>query len=248
MLLRCCLLVYLVLFPTMSWSDDHGDERILIFGASGQIGSHLVEEGLKRGYSVTGVSRNPERLSGFADRIQVEAGDILDREQTRALVSTHDAVIVSVGGTPSDKNPETYIAALAAESLVDVMQTFGESGPRLIFVGNLFTLVYEDGKSLLELGRVDKSHEFYAMFYGHQIALETFRASEGVNWTVATPPNGLRLEGFTGRVRFGGDELLREPNGRPSEISREDFAYAVYEELEAGRYIRQRFNVARAAD
>ncbi|MDJ0750221.1 MAG: hypothetical protein QNJ11_12095 [Woeseiaceae bacterium] len=132
-----------------------------------------------------------------------------------------------------------------AESLIEVLQTFGDDGPRLIFVGNLFTLIYEDGKTLLEMGRVDESHEFYAMFYGHQIAIDMFRASKGVNWTIATPPNGLRLEGFTGKVRFGGDELLRDPDGKPAQISREDFAYAVYEELEAGRYIRQRFNTAR---
>ena len=83
------------------------------------------------------------------------------------------------------------------------------------------------------------------MFYGHQIALDTFRQSEGVNWTVACPPNGLRLEGKTEKVRWGGDELLRDPDGTPSGISREDFAYAVFEELENGNYVRQRFNVAR---
>jgi putative NADH-flavin reductase len=247
---RYSLLVFLIVLtgvgPDASWSEEaDAIERILVFGASGRIGKHIVDEGLKRGYSVTGVSRSPERLSDKADRIKVEIGDILDRERTKELIAAHDAVIVSIGGAPRDKNPETYIAAMAAESLIEVLQTFGDNGPRLIFVGNLFTLIFEDGKTLLELGRVDESHEFYAMFYGHQIAIDKFRASEGVNWTIATPPNGLRLEGFTGKVRFGGDELLRDPDGKPAQISHEDFAYAVYEELESGRYIRQRFNAAR---
>ena len=253
MIFRYSLLVLVVVVTGIgsdaSWSKQgNAIERILIFGASGRIGSHIVDEGLKRGYSITGVSRNPERLSDKADQINVETGDILDRVRTRELIMSHDAVIVSIGGTPRDKNPETYIAALAAESLIEVLQTFGDNGPRLIFVGNLFTLIYENGKTLLDLGRVDESHEFYAMFYGHQIALDMFRASDGVNWTIATPPNGLRLEGFTGNVRFGGDELLRDPDGKPAQISYEDFAYAIYEELEAGRYIRERFNTARLVE
>ena len=236
------------IIPLQAQSEvGDGIERVLVYGASGRIGSHIVEEGLKRGYSITGVSRDAERLQAVADEITVETGDILDRDRTRELIAAHDAVIVSIGGTPRDKNPETYIAALAAESLIEVLQSLGDEGPRLLFVGNLFTLIYQDGKTLLDLGRVDETHQYYAMFYGHQIALDAFRASEGVNWTIATPPNGLRLEGFTGNIVFGGDELLREPGGKPLEISYEDFAYGVFEELEAGRYIRQRFNVARAA-
>jgi putative NADH-flavin reductase len=237
--------VAMAAIPSTTCAEDPEITRVLIYGASGRIGVSIVEEALLRGYEVTGVSRNPVRLEQFADRINVETGDILDRERTTELISSHDAVIVSIGGKPGSQHPSQYIAALAAESLVDVLGQFGEDGPRLIFVGNLFTLVFEDGKTLLELGRVPETHENYAMFHGHQIALDTFRKSEGINWTVACPPNGLRLEGRTEKVRWGGDELLRDSDGTPSGISLEDFAYAVLEELENGNYVRQRFNVAR---
>ena len=226
-------------------NPDDDAIRVLVFGASGRIGSGIVDEGLRRGYSITGVSRSAERLADRADQINIEVGDILDRDRTRELIAAHDAVIVSVGGRPRDKNPNTYIAALAADSLIEVLESLGDAGPRLIFVGNLYTLIFEDGKTLLEMGRVDESHNLYAMFHGHQIALDRFRASRGINWTVASPPNGLGLEGFTGEVRFGGDVLLRDPDGAPSRISVEDYAFGVFEELEAGRYVRQRFNVAR---
>lgn len=233
-------------FPVWAENDKAaGVDRVLVYGASGRIGRHLVDEALRRGYEVTGVTRDPSRLGEYGDRIRIATGDILDRERTSELVASHDAVIVSVGGPPTDDDPANYIAARAAESLIEVLQEFGEEGPRLIFVGNLFTLIYEDGKTLLDLGRIDRSHENYEMFYGHQIALDRFRGSENVNWTIATPPNGLRLEGRTEEVRWGGDELLRDPDGKPSGISREDFAYAVFEELAAGNYVRQRFNVAR---
>ncbi len=228
-----------------AFAGEAAVDRVLIFGASGRIGRHIVDEALHRGYTVTGVSRDPSRLEDYADRIQVVTADILDRERVAELVDASDAVIVAIGGVPRSQDPAQYIAATAAESLIEVLQTFGDTGPRLIFVGSLFTLKFEDGKSLLELGRVPQDHENYAMFHGHQIALDRFRATDDVNWTVASPPNGLRLEGRTGKVRWGDDTLLRDPDGTPSGISREDFAFAIFEELAAGNYIRKRFNVAR---
>ncbi len=220
-------------------------ERLLIYGASGRLGGPIVEEALLRGYEVTGVSRDAARLDPFEGRIRIVTGDILDRWSLRRLAVEHDALIVSVGGAPTSQDPAKYIAPLAAESLIEVLSGLGPEGPRVIFVGNLFTLQYEDGKTLLELGGVADDHKNYAMFHGHQLALDQLRASKGVNWTVATPPNGLRLQGRTGEVRWGGDDLLRDPDGKPSGISREDFAFAVLEELERERYLNARFNVAR---
>ncbi|MEM1090727.1 MAG: NAD(P)H-binding protein [Pseudomonadota bacterium] len=220
-------------------------ERLLIYGGSGRLGGPIVEEALLRGYEVTGVSRDPERLAAFEGRIEIVSGDILDRSSLGKLASEHDAVIVSVGGRPSDPDPAQYIAALAADSLVEALSSLGPAGPRLIFVGNLFTLKFEDDKTLLELGRVAEDHRNHAMFHGHQLALDRFRESRGVTWTVASPPNGLRLKGRTGEVRWGGDILLRDADGTPSGISREDFAFAVLEELERERYLNARFNVAR---
>jgi len=227
-----------------SRASDAEPPSVLIYGASGRIGNKIVDEALLRGYEVSGVTRTASRLDAYKGRIDVVESDILDRDATRRLVSGFDVVIVSVGGTPTDRNPVNYIAATAAESLIEVLTPMAEDGPRLIFVGNLFTLVYRDGKSLLELNHVAEDHPNLPMFEGHQIALDAFRAST-IDWTIATPPNGLRLEGRTGRVRWGGDELLRDPDGTPSGISREDFAYAIFEEIEEPRYRRTRFNVAR---
>ena len=247
-MIRRTLIASLILLAALALPRPvEGDvgKRLLIYGASGRIGVHIVEEALMRGYDVTGVTRSPVRLEPFSNRINIEVGDILDRDRTEELIAAHDAVIVSVGGKPASQDPERYIAALAAESLIEVLARFGEDGPRLIFVGNLFTLIYEDGKTLLELGRVAATHENYAMFHGHQIALDRFRQTDTINWTVASPPNGLRLEGRTEQLRWGGDVLLRDPDGKPSQISLEDFAVAVLYELEHGNYVRQRFNVAR---
>jgi len=48
----------------------------------------------------------------------------------------------------------------------------------------------------------------------------------------------------TGRYRTAPDQLLAGDNGR-SEISMEDFAVALLDEVEQGRHVRQRFTAAR---
>ncbi len=219
--------------------------RLLIFGASGRIGGHIVDEALIRGYRITAVSRDATRLTDLADRVEVTTADILDRKRLAELVSQHDAIIVAVGGKPVDSNPENYIVPRAAGSLIDVLESGNSASVRLLFVGNVYTLIFEDNKTLLELGRVAESHPNYAMFHGHQLALDMFRRSRDVDWTVASPPNGLRLNGRTGDVRWGGEQLLRDEDGTPSTISPEDFAFAVLEELQRGNYIRRQFNAAR---
>lgn len=223
---------------------DTDPQRLLIFGASGRIGGHIVEEALLQGYHVTAVSRDASRLEHLSGRVAISIADILDQRALARLISEHDAVLVSVGGKPASDAPVDYIAHTAANSLIEVMERLA-TNKRLLFVGNLYTLEYEGGLTLLELGRAPKSHPNYAMFYGHQLALDAFAASDAVNWTVAAPPNGLRLSGRTGRVRWGGRVLLRDADGTPSTISPEDFAYAFVQELENGNYVRKQFNVAR---
>lgn len=249
----CKLTFFVFLFVTSACVSSGGSEeaatdavpRVLIYGASGRLGGKVVDEALIRGYQITGVTRSPERLSHRADEIKIAVSDILDREATRKLILDFDNIVVSVGGPPRDQDPANYIAARAAKVLVDVLGPIGQSGPRIIFVGNLYTLEFADGKTLLELGRAPRTHENYAMFAGHQIALDLFRQANSVNWTIATPPNGLRLQGRTGQVRWGENTILKDPDGTPSTISPEDFAFAIMEELKNGHYIQKRFTVAR---
>ncbi len=216
----------------------------MIYGASGRIGGHIVDEALRRGYQVTGVSRDPSRVTPKPG-MKLVKGDILDQDSLSRLTQTHSTILVSVGGRPSNNDPKQYIAGRAAQSLIENLNSAGRSGPRVIFVGNVYTLEVEPGKTSLDLGRVTQEHRNYAMFYSHQDALDAFRASD-TNWTVVSPPNGLKLKGRTGKLRYGNDSLLRESDGTPATISPEDFAYAVLDEVANKHYLRRRFTVARA--
>ncbi|NNL03835.1 MAG: hypothetical protein HKO85_01005, partial [Xanthomonadales bacterium] len=75
-------------------------------------------------------------------------------------------------------------------------------------------------------------------------ALDYLRRVDDVAWTYITPPKVLSERKRTGRYRIGGDRMLEDERGA-SAISRADFAVAVVDEAERGRFIRQRFSVAR---
>jgi len=218
------------------------DKQILIYGASGRIGGVLTNEALQRDYQVTGVSRNPEKLAERFPQIEVVKGDILDRENVLKLLSTHNTVLVSVGGKPTSSDATEYIAHQAAISLIEVLEQMGSDGPRVIFVGNVFTLKTASGELLLDRAT---EHHNYPMFKGHQLALEAFRETSNVNWSIASPPNGFRLKDRTEKVRFGTDTVLLDAEGKPATISLVDYAYGIFEEITAENFLSQRFTLAR---
>jgi uncharacterized protein YbjT (DUF2867 family) len=76
-------------------------ERVLVAGASGQLGRHVVSELRRRGYRVRALSRRPERLTGLVD--EAVRGDLLDPSSLRAACAGVDRVF-SCAGASMDLN------------------------------------------------------------------------------------------------------------------------------------------------
>ncbi|MNY75914.1 hypothetical protein D3C86_2153340 [compost metagenome] len=58
-----------------------------------------------------------------------------------------------------------------------------------------------------------------------------------------SPPLEIKAGPRTGQFRLGEDQLLRDGEGN-SRISEADFAAAILDEFEQGRFIRRRFTAA----
>jgi putative NADH-flavin reductase len=218
---------------------------ILVYGATGKIGSLVVEEALERGHHVTAVSRNPAQIERVHASLSVVRGDLLDTDSIRSLVSGQDVVVVSVRGIIGDsKSPESALQYLAVQRLVTILRDMGDAAPRLIHVGGAGSLEVEPGVVYAEkLPRLFLPRKLELEIDGQVLALEYLRSVQDVAWTYITPPKNFTNGDRKGEYRVGGDRMLEDRRGR-NRISRADFAMALIDEAENGAHIRQRFSVA----
>lgn len=219
--------------------------NIIVYGASGRIGSRIVAEALNRGHHVTGVSRDPARLSVNHPNFTAIKGDVTDAELVAKQIAGRDAVVSSVGRSKA-ATPEQAIEYRAAVSLISALYSLGFNAPRVIFVGGASTLQDQPGETMVD-GMIRENRlppgDFGAMIVAHMKVLEMLRATSDIRWTVLTPPMQITPGRRTGKFRLGGNLLLRDTDGK-SAISMEDFAAALVDELENPRHTGKRFTVA----
>lgn len=200
--------------------------KVALIGVTGNVGSRLLAELLRRGHEITGIARHTEKLQPQPG-LTAEQGDVNHEEGLTRLLANHDAVISSV--TFASMNPRT---------LIDAVMKAGVR--RLLVVGGAGSLEVAPGVQVVD------TPEFPEAWKGEALAGRDFLnvlLNEGeLDWTFLSP-SALFLPGErTGTFRLGADQLLVAENGE-SKISMEDYAIAMVDELETPRHSRRRFTV-----
>ena len=219
--------------------------HILVYGATGKIGTHVVEEALQRGHIVTAVSRDPSRIEKQHENLSAVAGDLLDPQSIELLVEDKDVVIISVRGMIGDsKDPENALQRIAVQKVVESLRIIGDGAARLIHVGGSGSLEVEPGVLYADkIPRVFLPKSLELEIQGQILALEYLRTVDDVDWSYATPAKNFTNGKRTGEFRIGGDTLMEDDRGK-SRISRADFAVALIDEAEKAEHVQQRFSVA----
>jgi putative NADH-flavin reductase len=209
-------------------------DTFVVYGASGSVGSMIVEEALRRGHEVVGVSRHPESSQNEKVHFSTARGDVTDPDSIVATVKDADAVIISVGGVGPDNTPEEAVPFLAAKAYIEAASRLGDATPYVIQVGSGTTLNNANGVRVLETLDIEPGTPQYALFQGHWLALEAYRHSTGFDWTVMSAAYGSILGRGepTGCYRLGNQETLLDRNGS-SLLSKEDYAIAVIDMAES---------------
>ena len=96
--------------------------RVAVFGASGNIGRHVVDQLLAAGHIVTAYVRNPAKLSTTHPNLTVIQGELDDPTGVAGSVDGADAVISALGptlrrgatGTPISDGTRTIISSMKA--------------------------------------------------------------------------------------------------------------------------------------
>lgn len=210
--------------------------KIALIGASGFIGSALLDEALARGHEVKALVTRPERLAA-RDGLSVEKSDVMETSELTEQLHGADVVLSAFSGHAQEDVYGYYVqgfdAILAATRAAGV--------PRLLVVGGAASLEVAPGELLLDTP--DFPAEYRATAEGAKAALERLRGQQAQAWTMLSPAAEIFPGERTGEFRLGGDGLLGDAEGR-SRISVQDYAVAMLDELETPRHPNRRFSVA----
>ncbi len=106
--------------------------KLVVFGATGGAGRHLVDRALAAGHEVTAAARDPARIS-VRERLRGAAADVSDAAAVARAIEGQDAVLCAVG--PSRGVAAGTIISGAARNILDGMRRDGVR--RLVFTSGL---------------------------------------------------------------------------------------------------------------
>ncbi|HEY1987361.1 MAG TPA: NAD(P)-dependent oxidoreductase [Terracidiphilus sp.] len=201
--------------------------KVILFGASGMIGSRILKELIQRGHSVTAFVRNPEKVT--ADGVTVVQGDMTDRASVVTAAKGADAAISAY--SPPQTDPGLVIGV--TRSLVS---TLAEAKvPRLIVVGGAGSLEVAPGVQVVDTP--DFPQAWKAIALSHRDVLPVLKEAD-LDWTYFSPAGLIEPGARTGKFRVGTTRLIANDRGE-SRISAEDYAVALVDELENPKHVRQ---------
>lgn len=220
-------------------------KNVILIGASGFVGSAILNEALYLGHKVTAIAPHPEKISVSHPHLTVVKRDATDPATLAELAKGKDAVISAYN--PGWDNPRQYEETL--ENYPKIVEGTKRAGvKRLLIVGGAGTLFVAPGLRLVDTGKlpaewlpgVKSMGEFY---------LDYLTKENDVDWIFFSPAGNLGNMGQngpgerTGKFRLGKDDMLFDENGE-SFISVEDYAYAMIDELEQEKHHYERFTAA----
>ena len=206
--------------------------NVVLYGASGMIGSRILNELVSRGHRVIALIRDPSKVPANPNVAAVQ-GDILDPEDVATKVRGADAVV-------SSYSPGANVDDLLTATRALIAGLHKADARRLLMVGGAGSLLVAPGVDLIDSGRLPEQWKGIAI--AHRDALQQLRESD-LAWTYFSPAAFIEPGQRTGKFRLGGDTLLADAQGN-SRISAEDYAIALVDELESPKHLRERFTIA----
>lgn len=200
--------------------------KVTVFGATGTIGSHVVQQALDAGFDVTVFVRDAAKLETEHPKLSVVVGDVLrDHDQIQAAVTGQDAVIVALGAGLKGR-----VRSEGTRNIIDAMQQVGTR--HLICQSTLGA-----GESARELNL-----KWWLLFRGplrwamadHE-RQEDFVRDSNLDWTIVRP-SSFTDGPLTGEYKHGNPI---HDNKLDLTVSRADVAHFLLQQLTDRSYLAQ---------
>lgn len=213
--------------------------KVAVIGATGFVGTQVVNELVARGNEVIAIARNPANVN-TSEKVQSIAVDVSNEAELATAINGADAVIstFNAGWT----NPNIYNDFLAgARHIEKAVEAAGVK--RFVVVGGAGSLFIND------VQLVD-GNDFPAEIKPGALAardyLNEIKNNQTLDWTFFSP--AIEMHQGTAGVRKGTyrtalEQPVFDENGR-SILSVEDVAVALVDELEQNNFVKKRFTAA----
>ena len=201
--------------------------KLIIFGATGTIGKHIVEQSLDKAHEVCAFSRSKDHLNKFNhSNLNKIEGDVFNLKDVQNAIKGQDVVIIVLG---SGKSRTSVVRSKGTQNIIEAMKMNGVK--RLICQSTLGA-----GESKGNLNFFWKKIMFgwflKQVFLDHELQ-EDYVKNSGLDWTIVRPAaftDGEKTENY----RHGFSSVDRSIKLK---IARADVANFILQQLDSSRYL-----------
>ncbi len=205
---------------------------ILVIGAAGRTGRHIVEQALGHGHTVRAMVHSTE-LSVSHERLEIVRGDVLDFDAVNSAVEGVDGVAFAAG---SGGGRDVRVFSDGIANVLHAMAAHDVSALVAISAAGVFAR--KDRR--MAMGFRTMIATVLKPVYDDLERMEQRIAASGTSWTIVRPV-GLSDTPATGHYRLSLDgSLLR----KASRVSRADVAAVALKALETGSFDRMTLVIA----
>lgn len=213
--------------------------KIAIIGATGFVGSKLVNEAIDRGLEVTAIARNIDKIT--QDKVSKIAVDVNNQEVLSQALNGHDVVISAFNA--GWENPNIYDDFITGSKAIQ--QAVKKSGvKRMIVVGGAGSLYLNDTQQLVDTPDFPENIKPGAT--AARDYLNLLQQEKELDWVFFSPAIEMHpgvTSGRAGKYRLGKDNPVFDEN-KVSKLSPEDVAVVLLDEVEQPKHHQERFTAA----
>lgn len=210
----------------MNHTEQGKQMKVVVFGATGNTGSAVVERALEQGHKVTAFVRTPSKVTIQHPNLTIIQGDVLDAASVEKAVQGQDAVISSLGAGLN--------GTIRSQGTLNIIRAMEKTNVRRFI-----------SQSSLGVGDSRSNLNFYWKYVMFGMLLRRAYADHGIqeryikesdlDWTIVRP--GALKEGTrTGAYRHGFAPHVKDIT---LEISIPDTADFMVQQLHEDGYLRK---------
>lgn len=204
--------------------------NILVIGATGRTGRHVLQQGEARGHAMTAFTRRPDALAGL-EPSRVVHGDGLEHDSVRHAVEGHDAVIAII--SPEHLGPSTTTSDVTR----NVVRAMEATGVRRLILTSSRSITATRPRVPLFLVWAWLRHAYVDL-----VRAETIVQESALDWTLARAT--MLTDGSPkGRVHI---DFEANATGGESRLDRADFALALLDAAEDPALVRRAIGICGA--